>query len=68
MRKRYTARERRAYWIGVGHSFSSGDKETKKNVADFESSLSKKEFQSYQRGIMATVYHDDIFRKKNKRR
>lgn len=61
---KYTAAQRKAYWIGVGRSLEAGDVNARRSAERFENSLSIEEDKSYQQGLLATIYKPDMFEKK----
>ena len=66
-KQKYSAAERRAFWIGVGRSLSANDTNAKKSAKAFADSLSVNEKRSYQQGIVATIYKPDMFKKRKRR-
>lgn len=55
-RARYTAAERRAYYIGRGVSMAQKDDAGRRAFEKFSRKCSDKEFRSYQNGLMSVVY------------
>ena len=69
-RNRYSSRERRAYYVGVGLSMAGAGKDfyARRLSDSFGENMTEDEFRSYQQGLMAPVRNPDLFSKKRKRR
>lgn len=62
-RKKYSASEKRAYWIGVGVGIGSDQMNGSQKIADFEKNSTKREVESFRNGSWAS-YQNKIKCKK----
>ena len=65
---KYTAAEKRAYWIGVGTTLFDDDPRAKQAFNDFTQNKTKRESESYLAGQMATLRNPKIFSAKKRKK
>ncbi|MGN1052011.1 MAG: hypothetical protein ACI4SH_01315 [Candidatus Scatosoma sp.] len=67
-KSKYSAAEKRAYWIGVGTTLFDDDPRAKQAFVDFKQNQSKREFESYQAGQMASMRNPKMFSFKKRKK